>query len=405
MESAEIAKRLQAIIETAIDGIITIDDQGVMESVNRTAGEIFGYAPEELIGKKVNMLMNDHDRSRHDEYMHTYHKTGHAKIIGIGREVVGKKKDGNTFHFRLAVSEVVLSDRTIYTGVIHDVSDIKKAEKRIIQLNEELEEMVESRTLELESVVNKLLRTNQELEAREKDLAEALKQEQELNELKSRFISMASHEFRTPLSTILSSASLISKYTTEEQQPKRSKHIDKIKTAVGHLTTILNDFLSLSKLEEGQVKVNYNTVELCTLLEDIIEGLKGLLKPGQKISLAETPIGSWKSDQKLITHIMFNLLSNAIKYSGENSTITVRARIDPKQVCLEVEDEGIGIPYEDQKFLFTRFFRANNVENIQGTGLGLHITQNYVELLNGQIKFNSHPGEGTTFLVKFPNHE
>ena len=164
--SGDIYKRLAAVVETAIDGIITIDQKGVMETVNRAAAEQFGYSSDELIGQKVNMLMSQHDAKNHDSYINNYVTTREPKIIGIGREVIGKRKDGSVFTFRLAVSEVVLNDRVIFTGIIHDVSDIKAAEEKIIRLNRKLEEKVEQRTNELETVVNQLLRTNRDLAQR-----------------------------------------------------------------------------------------------------------------------------------------------------------------------------------------------------------------------------------------------
>lgn len=208
----EAAVRLQNIIETAIDGIITIDERGVVETINPAAAKLFGYEPEEVLGNNVNMLMPSPDRENHDGYISRYKSTGEARIIGIGREVTGRRKDGSTFPMRLAVSEIRLKGRRIFTGFIHDLTDVKEAEEKIRKLNEELEEKVVQRTEELASVVNKLLNTNRQLqhEVQERKVAEealrqseqetrkALEKEKELSELKSRFVSMASHEFRTP---------------------------------------------------------------------------------------------------------------------------------------------------------------------------------------------------------------
>jgi PAS domain S-box-containing protein len=400
--SGDIYKRLAAVVETAIDGIITIDRNGIMETVNRAAAEQFGYTREELIGQKVNMLMSQHDAKHHDMYIDNYVSTRKPKIIGIGREVIGKRKDGSVFTFRLAVSEVVLNDRVVFTGIIHDVSDIKKAEQQILRLNRKLEEKVQQRTNELETVVNQLLRTNRDLAQREIQLEEALKRERELGELKSRFVSMASHEFRTPLSTILSSASLIGKYTEGDGQEKRERHISKIKSAVENLTGILNDFLSLSKLEEGKVQLEVTDVDLKDLGLNIIEDLHGITKKNQKIILDVSDLCQIKSDKRILTNILFNLLSNAIKYSGEGTEVLFQGEIEGEQLVIKVKDEGIGIPEEEQKHIFSRFFRAKNVENIKGTGLGLNIVQRYVELLNGSINFESKSNKGTTFTIHLP---
>jgi two-component system sensor kinase FixL len=416
-ELSDAALRLQTVIETAIDGIITIDEKGRVETFNSAAAQLFGYKPEEVIGQNVKILMPSPFRQKHDQYMENYRQTHEAKIIGIGREVVGMKKDGTTFPMRLSVGESLLFERRIFTGIIHDLSEVKAAEEEIRKLNEELEEKVIERTEELASVVNKLLNTNKQLqyEVQERKSAEkalreseletrkSLQKEKELSELKSRFVSMASHEFRTPLSTILSSVTLLARYKEAEQQPKREKHINRIKSAVRNLTGILNDFLSLSKLEEGKVEVEPSSFELRSVTPEIIDEIEGLLKPGQEIILE--PVSEnveFYSDKRLLKNILFNLFSNAIKYSGEGKKIFCREKIDGTNIIFEVEDQGIGIPESEHHNMFTRFFRAGNATNIQGTGLGLTIVKQYLDLLGGDISFTSEVDRGTTFTVTLP---
>ena len=412
--------RLQAIIETAIDGIITIDENGVIDSVNPAAARLFGYEPHELVGNNVKILMPSPHRQQHDSYIERYVDTGEARIIGIGREVPGMRKDGSTFPIRLAVSEVFLGNRRMFTGIIHDLSDVKKAEEKIRKLNEELEEKVIERTEELASVVNKLLNTNKKLQyeiqerksaenaLREstKEIQKALEKEKELSELKSRFVSMASHEFRTPLSTILSSISLLSRYTESSQQEKRNKHITRIKSAVRNLNGILNDFLSLSKLEEGKIENNPLEFDIRELCPEVIDEMQGMLKDGQSImheGLEEDILVKW--DKRLVKNILFNLLSNAIKYSDEGKEIFLKERLEGDYVLFDIIDQGIGIPEADQAYLFTRFFRAANAMNIQGTGLGLNIVKRYIDLVGGSITFESQLNEGTTFTVCLPLHQ
>ncbi len=403
-ELKDIALRLQGIIETAIDGIITIDQKGIVETVNPAAANQFGYDPTEIIGHNIKMLMPDPYHSEHDGYLHRYNTTKEPRIIGIGREVTGKTKEGKLFPFRLAVSEVILNNRVIFTGIIHDLTDIKTAEQNLLNLNEQLEEKIQIRTDELEQAVNRLLATNKEVEDREKKLAVALSKEKELNELKSRFVSMASHEFRTPLSTIMSSASLISKYTKEEHNEKRAKHVNRIKSAVVNLTGILNDFLSLSKIEEGKVEVKKSEVEVEGLCKLVIEEVKGLLKNGQTIQHSiDDEVNSLLTDERILKNVLFNLISNAIKYSKTEGEISCHISKIENGVCFNIKDNGIGIPEEEQKHLFERFFRASNVENIQGTGLGMSIVKRYVELLGGDISFESALGKGTTFTVNIKN--
>jgi PAS domain S-box-containing protein len=413
----DLAQRLDAIIQTAIDGIITIDEKGTIESINPAALNLFGYTQKEVIGNNVSFLMPNPYRREHDSYLQNYISTGVRKIIGIGREVTGQRKDGTTFPVRLAVSETWLDDRRIFTGIVHDLTEVKRAEEEALQLNQMLEQKVIERTEELAQVVNRLLKTNVQLENEvqerknieeallqvQKELTGSLEKEKQLNELKSRFVSMASHEFRTPLSTILSSVSLINRYIKEDQQPNREKHIDRIKSAVTNLTGILNDFLSLSKLEEGKILVQCDNFSIGAFCSSVKDELNGLLKPGQKVIFdIEDPDLMLFLDQRHLKNILFNLLSNAIKYSDEGKSIILKTYSKNHQVIFEVIDQGMGIPEEDQAHLFTRFFRAHNAINIQGTGLGLNIVKRYVDMFSGEIEFESALGKGSTFRVILP---
>lgn len=410
--------RLQAIFDDAVDGIIIIDSRGIIEEVNKSACVLFGYNEDELVKKSINMLMPQKEAVRHDGYLHNYQQSRIPKIIGIGREVTGKRKSGEEFPFWLAVNEVRLNDRTIYTGFIHDLSEIKNAERRLQMLNEELEKKVIARTYELENVVNQLLALNKQLEEeinikikiqqqlkdREAELEKSLLLERELGELKSRFVSMASHEFRTPLSTVLSSVSLIGRYTESDQQANREKHINRVKSTVAHLTAILNDFLSMNKLEEGRIQTIFEDFDPIELFHEVIEEMKTILKPNQQlINLHSTNGMLVRSDRKIIKNTLINLISNAIKYSKEDGKINCNINVNEKVLDFSVSDEGIGIPDEDQKHLFDRFFRASNVTNIEGTGLGLNIVKKYLEMLDGDISFVSKLYIGTTFNVSIPN--
>ena len=236
----------------------------------------------------------------------------------------------------------------------------------------------------------------------EEEVRNALKKERQLNELKSRFVSMASHEFRTPLSTILSSVSLISRYTQGEQQHKREKHIERIKSSVRNLTAILEEFLSLTRLEEGKIDVRADAFDARSFFHEVIDEMQGLLKPGQRIDLEAGALNEVFLDKHLLRNILNNLLSNAIKYSEAGSHIRVELEVSEETMRFAIMDEGIGIPEEEQVHLFERFYRAHNATNIQGTGLGLNIVRKYVSLLNGQIDFDSTLGEGTTFTITCP---
>ena len=237
----------------------------------------------------------------------------------------------------------------------------------------------------------------------ELDILKTLTRERELSELKSRFISMASHEFRTPLSAILSSAILIEKQNEPGKEDKRIKYVSKIRSNVKNLVVILNDFLSLSKLQEGKVIAHPEAFNLIAFTETLIEEFEDLKKEGQTINL-QCKLTSIKVflDVKLLKHIIYNLVSNAIKYSEEHQDININITIKNQLVCIEIKDKGIGIPTEDQDNMFQRFYRANNASNIQGTGLGLNIVKQYTELMDGTINFKSEINEGSIFYIEFP---
>lgn len=235
----------------------------------------------------------------------------------------------------------------------------------------------------------------------EEGLRVALTKERNLGELKSSFVSMASHEFRTPLSTVLSSAYLIEKYVNTDDQPKREKHLQRIISSVNLLTDILNDFLSLGKMEEGKLKAKFAEFNLQDLIQNILEEMKNNLKKDQIINYHHEGKTNIFLDKSLLKHIVMNLISNASKFSAASSTINIRTTNSEEKMSLTVTDNGIGISEEDQKHLLERFFRGSNAGNIQGTGLGLHIISKYAEMMNGKIKCKSQLDKGTEFTVTF----
>lgn len=393
--SLESTKLLEAMIETAIDGIITIDSRGIIESMNPAALVLFEYELDEVIGRNISMLMPEPDRSRHDGYISNYQETGHKKIIGIGREVRGRKKNGETFPFRLAVSEVFYNNKSVFTGFIHDLTKEKLAEDRLLNHTLELEEIVRKRTKDLIKLVS-------ELEQAKAEVSNSLEKERELNQLKSRFVSMASHEFRTPLSSVQLSASLINKYLEKPDVDAVVKHTGRIKNAVQLLNGILNDFLSLEKLETGLVAVNKEKINIVHLGEEISEEMQMICKKNQLIVYQHTGIeAEFELDAHLLKSSIINLISNAIKYSGEDTFIEFSTEINDIECIICVKDNGIGIPEEDQKNLFEPFFRAHNTGNIPGTGLGLNIVKRYINLMGGHMECQSAMTRGTVFKITF----
>lgn len=234
---------LSSVFETAIDAIIIINKLGIIQLLNKNAAATFGYEVDELIGQNINIIVPEPDKSKHDQYIKNHLETGIKKIIGIGREVTGLKKDGHIFPVRLAVSKFIIEDQIYFTGVIHDLSAQKEAENKLWYVNRNLENLVDSRTGQLQESINQLSSSNrfleheidfritveQKLKVREQELLDALEKERDLSLLKSRFVSIASHEFRTPLANILSSINLVDRYESAEFVDKRKVHISKIK--------------------------------------------------------------------------------------------------------------------------------------------------------------------------------
>jgi two-component system, LuxR family, sensor kinase FixL len=415
-----IASRLKSVIETAADGIITINEYGMIEFANHTTCKIFEYDAAALVGQNISLLMPSPHQEQHDDYLQHYRETGIRKIIGTGREVQGRKKNGTIFPLWLSVSEVKLENKHLFIGIICDLTEQQKAEKALLLLSKTLETIVLS---EYSEVVSQLLLTNQQLqhEIAERKAAEqalllskdelkrtdellraALKKERALSELKSRFVSTASHEFRTPLTNIQSSASLMTHYTLTEQQDKREKHFQKIKSNITLLMSVLDDFLSLSCLEEGKMEVHYETIYFNPFCSEIIEEMIPLLKRGQYIMVRYAQEAIFlNTDKKLLKLILVNLFSNASKYSDEGAPIHCLVRKENKKFEIDIADTGIGIPDEDKPHLFEHFFRASNALNIKGTGLGLNIVKRYVELLDGKISYESTLGKGSTFTIRF----
>lgn len=373
----------RALFENATIGILVVGQGGNIELMNPNAERLFGYINAELIGKPIEVLLPESLHHKHRHHRDSYFEKPKARPMGRGMDLYARRKDGSVFPVEISLGYYELAGEKLAMAFITDITKRKEDEEKLIKANEELEERVRERTLELTA---------------------ALASEKQLNELKSRFVSMASHEFRTPLSTILSSVSLVESYSEPEHQEKRAKHIERIRSSVRNLTDLLNDFLSIEKLEQGKMEVVIETIHLPDFCEDIIEGVNTTLKHGQSIQYNHTGEKEIRQDKKILRNVLLNLLSNGIKYSPEGKEIILSSEITSAQVCIRVKDSGIGIPAEEQKNLFGKFYRAKNVSTIQGTGLGLNIVQRYVELMGGKISFTSQLNIGTVFTVEFPQN-
>jgi len=372
---------LTELFDYAAIGIIAVSPDAIIGMANRHAQKQFGYTEEELIGLPLAQLLPDRFRKGHVGHVDHFHaQKAHSRPMGLGMDLWALRKDGSEFPVEISLSTQSTTGGVFSIAFINDITVRKTSEEALLRHKQELEEKVSARTQELQ---------------------QALDKEKELNELKSRFVSMASHEFRTPLSTILSSVFLLQKYTTTEDQPRREKHIQRIASSVNMLNDILNDFLSVGKIEEGRIQLRLAGLDVAQEVETTVAELRTILKPGQQILTKHEGDSATVLDASMLKHIVMNLVSNAIKFSPEGAPIEVETQGAAGDVTLTVRDRGIGISAEDQKHLFERFFRAANATNIQGTGLGLHIVARYAELMNGTVSCASNLDEGTTFTVHF----
>ncbi|MBK8243768.1 MAG: PAS domain-containing sensor histidine kinase [Saprospiraceae bacterium] len=408
----------KSILDTAIDGIIIIDTNGLIVLANESACNLFGYDEIDLIHQKINMLMPEHDKRVHDHYLLNHVGPHPKKIMGKGREINGLTKQGLTIPLRIAVSKFIIHEETFFTGVIHDLTEQKQIEEKLQVLNKSLENLVNSRTKQLQDSINQLSNANNILEIEigqrkivenklkenEINLINALEKERDINQLKSRFVSIASHEFRTPLANILSSINLIDKYEDLETLEKRKKHIGKIKNNIHYLNGILNEFLNLTRIEEGRYEIKLEYFSLSELLQDIIDDFEFIKKNNQILNLNFDKLLKFNmnSDKTCIRHILNNLITNAIKYSSEGAIIDINLDEEKDHYIIDVVDHGIGIPEKEQKFIYDIFYRGSNVLNIQGTGLGLNIVKKYLEAIHGNLSFHSKENIGTSFHVKIP---
>jgi PAS domain S-box-containing protein len=398
-----------SIFENATEGFVVTDSKGIIILANPSACRMFGYTIEEMTGQPIELLIPNRYKKTHVQLRDQFYESPENRVMGHGRDLFGEKKGGIDFPVEVSLSTYMREGERFVTAFIVDITRRKEIERSVVEqqkqlekvtdemrkLNTELEAKVEERTVILKEAL-------QRLEQSQEELNEALDKEKQLNEIKSRFVSMASHEFRTPLSTVLSSASLLSRYTTTEEQDKRSRHIEKIKASVKHLNDLLEDFLSLGKLDEGKIGAVLNEMNLREVIEDTIDEMKGLFRMGQHVDYAHSGNEIVVSDKKLIRNIMINLISNAIKFSDEGKLILVRSEVSGKGAKVTVKDEGIGISAEDREHLFSSFYRGKNATNIQGTGLGLHIVKRYLDLLDGAVELESELEKGTTVIFTIP---
>ncbi len=281
-----------------------------------------------------------------------------------------------------------------------------KSQDQLKQLNSNLEEKVKERTAEINSKNQDLKKEVGKRKKSEAQLKVSLAKERELNELKSRIVNIISHEIKTPLTSIKSSAELIEIHIENRSTPEKiNKHLRSIDRSVNSLTNIINETLLIGKIESGALKPELEPVHLRELINDIILTIESGIGKNHALVLeigSEIPV-LFRTDKRLFTQIFTNLLSNAAKYSPDAEIVEINFHMDDNQLHFSIIDYGLGIPEKDQKFLFEMFHRASNTTDIEGVGLGLAIVKKSVEELQGKLEFISSENQGTTFMVSLPS--
>jgi len=347
------AQHVQAVLDHVIDGIITIDGRGIVASYNQSAERIFGHTAAEVIGHNVSMLMPEPHRSRHDGYLGNYRKTGVAKVIGIGREVEGQRKDGTTFPIDLAVTAIERDGQPLYIGIVRDITERRRLER-----------------------------------------------------LKSEFLSTVSHELRTPLTSIRGALGLIAGGALGVLPEQVGQLVGIAHKNSEHLTHLINDLLDMEKMAAGGMHFELQAQKLMPLVEEAIESNRayGAERCVSFLLTARVDDAVVRVDTKRFLQVMANLLSNAAKYSPENGQVEIAVARLEDHVRVSVSDHGPGIPAHFRARIFEKFSQADASDTRQkgGSGLGLAITRELVQRMSGQIGFDSLEGDGVTFHVDLP---
>ena len=399
------------LFEAVSEGVIVVDGNQKIVLTNASAEKMFGYEKYELSNQELALLIPQKYHATHGAHVEGFMKQKESRQMGRGRDLFGAHKNGTVFPVEAGLNPLEINGKQFIMALVIDISIRKQQELQLQELNAQLEQKVEERTKELSNSIEALKAVNLERDIEIKKRIEAqnktknaLKKEKELNELKTKFLSLVSHEFKTPLSGILTSAMLLGKYKLTEQQEKRDKHVKTISDKVHYLNNILNDFLSIEKLETGKINYKFSTFKISKVVNEVVYNANMLLKEGQVINYPENIDDySMFQDEKIVELALSNLVHNAIKYSSENTLVDIKIKQDDKNTTFKIKDNGIGIPLNDQKSVFNRYFRAENALLTQGTGIGLNIVKSHLENLGGTIYFESEENKGSLFTFIIPN--
>ncbi len=405
-------RRYEAVFSYASIGILVCDQQGRLLSANHMASQLFGYDISDLTTRLVDDLIPPIVSYSHSQYQQSFNQQPQVWEMGHNRELYARRKDGSVFPVEISLSYFQLEAEQYTVAYIIDTTVKKATERQLLAQRDEIQRNNADLEQKVNDRTNALMTTLGQLEQAKDKLTKALAAEQQIGELKSRFVSMASHEFRTPLTVVQTSTTLIEKFLALGQPAACQIQLDYIRTSTRHLNDILDEFLSVGILEAGKVEARPVLVNVSTLITETVASIQGILKPSQRVEMelsgsVSTSIDSICLDPSLLRKVILNLLTNAVKYSGTDcgplgSVVNLRVTRADNQLTLIVQDQGIGIPPDDQHHLFERFFRARNVSNITGTGLGLHIVGRYVALMGGTISLHSILDQGTTVTILLP---
>ncbi|HNP68863.1 MAG TPA: PAS domain S-box protein [Aequorivita sp.] len=391
--------------EAISEGIVIVNENQEIVTSNEAADRMFGYEAKELLGENINLLIPREYRHSHTEQVDEYLEKSDPRQMGHGRDLYGRRKDGSVFPVEAGLNPFEIYGSKYVMALVTDITVRKTQEKEIIELNLHLEQKVEARTKELKQTIKELKEEVSKRKEAEYKIMESLRKERELNELKTKFLSLVSHEFKTPLSGILTSATLVGKYTETEHQEKREKHLRTIQNKVKYLNNILNDFLSIERLESGKATYKFDVFPLSKVVNEVIYNANMLLKDGQRINYPQNIDDILVNfDEKILELSLTNLINNAIKYSPAHTVIDVVVIPQKDSLSIKIIDEGMGIPEKEQKYIFNRYFRAENALLDQGTGIGLNIVKSHLESLGGKITFESEQSKGSTFTITFPTN-
>ena len=398
------------LFEAIPEGIIIVDKNQHIVATNLSIEKMFGYNKGELISQSFNNLLPLRYQTTHKNQFAYFTTRIRSKRNTHGLYLFGLTKQKKEFPLEIALNPFTIYEKDYVMALILDMTIRRETEKKIDSINVVLEEKVKTGTAKLKKTIAKLKEANlnykKELQRRikiEGKINNALKKEKELSDLKSKFLSLVSHEFKTPLSGILTSAILLEKYQLTEQQEKRDKHLKTITEKVQFLNNILNDFISLERIDSTYQNYKFTVFNLSKVINEVVYNANMLLKSGQHINVSQnTSDYILYQDEKILEITLNNIIYNAIKYSPENTKIDLEISKKEDNLIFKITDRGIGIPIKDQKFIFNSYFRAENVLNVQGTGIGLNIVKAHLENIGGTISFKSIENIGSAFFVELP---